>query len=88
VWLKTGFGQGCEVASRGVVTGFDQQDHGRRLGEEAMRRLRLGSVCAIDAGLTDSEVCRGVEQEFASFLGRHRLPRPGQWAPEQVIACR
>jgi hypothetical protein len=42
----------------------DQHDaDGRRLGTEAMHRLRRRDVCAIEAGLTDAEFAR-VETEF------------------------
>ncbi|MEU8264197.1 hypothetical protein AB0C02_26675 [Micromonospora sp. NPDC048999] len=55
------------------MAGLDQQgENGRRLGQEAMRRLRLRSVCAIDPGLTDSELAR-IEQEFGfRFAADHR----------------
>jgi hypothetical protein len=46
-------------------------DH-NRLGAEAMRRLRLRSVCDIDTGLTDEEFAR-VEREFGfEFADDHR----------------
>jgi hypothetical protein len=56
-----------------VVAGLDQQsEDGHRLGEEAMRRLRLRSVCAVDPGLSDSELDR-IEQEFGfRFAADHR----------------
>jgi hypothetical protein len=63
----------------------------RRLGEEAMRRLRAGSGFAIEAGLTDAEFDR-VEREFGfRFAADHRaflaagLPvrgGPGGWWPD------
>lgn len=40
----------CEVESRLVTATVDQvEDNSERLGREAMRRLRLRSVCAIDS---------------------------------------
>jgi len=49
-----------------------QGDGGRRLGQEAMRRLRSRSVCAIDPGLADAELSR-IEQEFGfRFADDHR----------------
>ena len=55
------------------VTDHDLRgNHGGRLGAEAMRRLRLRSVCDIDAGLTDAE-CARVETEFGfQFADDHR----------------
>jgi hypothetical protein len=52
---------------------FDRRgEGGRGLGEEAMRRLRLRSVCAIDPGLTDLEF-EQIEQEFGfQFADDHR----------------
>jgi hypothetical protein len=45
---------------------------GHRLGVEAMRRLRSRSVCAVDAGLTDTEFAR-IEKEFGfQFADDHR----------------
>nr|WP_246002456.1 hypothetical protein [Allorhizocola rhizosphaerae] len=48
------------------------EDNSERLGREAMRRLRLRSVCAIDPGLTDAEFDE-IEQEFGfRFADDHR----------------
>lgn len=46
---------------------------GHALGEEAMRRLRRRSVCAIDPGLTDAEF-ELIEREFGfQFADDHRV---------------
>jgi hypothetical protein len=50
----------------------DHDEGGRNLGQEAMRRLRLRSVCAVDPGLTGAELDR-IEQEFGfRFAADHR----------------
>lgn len=51
----------------------DRHGHdGRGLGREAMRRLQLRSVCAVDPGLTDAEFDR-IELEFGfRFADDHR----------------
>jgi hypothetical protein len=56
-----------------VTAGVDQfGDAGGRLGQEAMRRLRLRSVCAIDPGLTDAEFGK-IEREFGfQFADDHK----------------
>ena len=47
-------------------------EDGSGLGQEAMCQLRLRSVCAIEAGLTDAEFDR-IEQEFGfQFADDHR----------------
>lgn len=56
-----------------VATGLERHGgDGRRLGHEAMQRLRYRSVCAIDPGLTDDEFDL-VEREFGfQFADDHR----------------
>ncbi|WP_026270986.1 SMI1/KNR4 family protein [Salinispora pacifica] len=56
-----------------MMARLDQEgEDGCRLSEEAMRRLRLGSACTVDPGLTDSEIDR-IEQEFGfRFAADHR----------------
>jgi len=62
-----------EVESRLVTATVDQvEDNGERLGREAMSRLLLKSVCAIEPGLTDAEFDE-IEQEFGfRFADDHR----------------
>ncbi|MEV6638440.1 hypothetical protein AB0M54_47795, partial [Actinoplanes sp. NPDC051470] len=61
------------VESSRVSTVRDQSgDGGRVLGEEALRRLRRRSVCAIKPGLTDAEFGL-IEQEFGfQFADDHK----------------